>query len=471
MFDEKSHRIKRLLLLQDILTTLLIFLLTFRAHESLVSTENHGLSAHLAFSLILLIPLSIFLHRFGAYRGLRLVSLTSYFWMVCKAFAFSVSILATLLFFFKITFISPVLVGASAVLSMLALVVIRYGLVWWYFGHSVEKEVNFLKVLIVGSGKRARKLTEIISHDSEWGIDILGYLDTDQTNSNSDTLGSKVIGTIDQIEEILASRVIDEVILAVPRSLLKYMDVIVCACKEQGIRFRFMADVFDLSVARTQLIEMDGIPFLTFDPVAQNEDKLLIKRFLDLVVVLSMMPIIAPVFALIAIAIKLDDGGPIFFVQHRVGLHKRIFPMLKFRSMVIDAEDKLKEVEHLNECKGPNFKIADDPRITRVGRYLRRLSLDELPQLINVLRGQMSLVGPRPMSQRDVEHFDNSIQRKRFCVRPGLTCIWQVSGRSNLSFDEWLELDLRYINDWSLWLDIKLLLKTIPVVIRGHGAV
>ena len=149
-----------------------------------------------------------------------------------------------------------------------------------------------------------------------------------------------------------------------------------------------MADVFDLSVARTQLIEMDGIPFLTFDPVAQNEDKLLIKRFLDLVVVLSMMPIIAPVFALIAIAIKLDDGGPIFFVQHRVGLHKRIFPMLKFRSMVIDAEDKLKEVEHLNECRvETNFKIADDPRITRVGRYLRRLSLDELPQLINVLRG------------------------------------------------------------------------------------
>jgi exopolysaccharide biosynthesis polyprenyl glycosylphosphotransferase len=219
------------------------------------------------------------------------------------------------------------------------------------------------------------------------------------------------------------------------------------------------------------MVEMDGIPLLTFDPVAQNEKKLLIKRLMDLILVLGTMPLILPVMALIALAIKLDDGGPIFFVQERVGLRKRLFPMLKFRSMVVDAEAKLKEIEHLNEAEGPNFKITHDPRITRVGRFIRKASLDELPQLLNVIRGHMSLVGPRPMSQRDVELFDKGIQRKRFSVKPGLTCIWQISGRSNLSFERWLELDLKYIDEWNLWMDLKILFKTFPVVLKGSGAV
>jgi lipopolysaccharide/colanic/teichoic acid biosynthesis glycosyltransferase len=145
--------------------------------------------------------------------------------------------------------------------------------------------------------------------------------------------------------------------------------------------------------------------------------------------------------------------------------------MLKFRSMVVDAEAKLKEIEHLNEAEGPNFKITHDPRITRVGRFIRKASLDELPQLLNVIRGHMSLVGPRPMSQRDVELFDKGIQRKRFSVKPGLTCIWQISGRSNLSFERWLELDLKYIDEWNLWMDLKILFKTFPVVLKGSGAV
>ncbi len=145
--------------------------------------------------------------------------------------------------------------------------------------------------------------------------------------------------------------------------------------------------------------------------------------------------------------------------------------MLKFRSMVVDAEAKMKEIEHLNEAEGPNFKITHDPRITRVGNFIRKTSLDELPQLLNVIRGHMSLVGPRPMSQRDVELFDKGIQRKRFSVKPGLTCIWQISGRSNLSFEKWLELDLQYIDEWNLWMDLKILFKTVPVVLKGSGAV
>jgi lipopolysaccharide/colanic/teichoic acid biosynthesis glycosyltransferase len=151
-------------------------------------------------------------------------------------------------------------------------------------------------------------------------------------------------------------------------------------------------------------------------------------------------------------------------------MRKHILPMFKFRTMHIDAEERLKEIEHLNEAEGPIFKIKNDPRVTRVGNFLRKTSIDELPQLINVLRGEMSLVGPRPMSLRDVDLFERGIQRKRFSVQPGLTCIWQVSGRSNLPFERWLELDLEYIENWSFWLDLKILFKTIPAVVKSRGA-
>ena len=183
-----------------------------------------------------------------------------------------------------------------------------------------------------------------------------------------------------------------------------------------------------------------------------------------------MLPLVLPVIGLIAMAIKLDSPGPVFFRQERVGHHKRRFTMLKFRTMIAGAERLQRELESLNEAEGPIFKIANDPRITRVGRFLRRSSLDELPQIFHVLTGEMSLVGPRPMSLRDVDLFDQGGQRKRFSVKPGLTCLWQISGRSELPFSKWLELDLHYIERWSLSLDVKILFKTLPAVLSGKGA-
>ena len=470
-FDEKSREISRLLFLLDVLLTLLVLVLLFRVREYLGLERGHELPAYLALLIILGVPLGYFLNRFGAYRGLRVVALGKYIYMVAKSFVISLAALMALLFFLKVDFVSRSFLVQFTLLSILVMVSVRAGLIWWYFRRSVQKGANYLKVLIIGTGKRAKRLTEMLNRHNEWGIHILGYLDTDAEHVGEFVEQGKVLGTVDEIEEVLTSQVVDEVILAVPRSSLSFMEEIVNACEEQGVRFRFMADVFDLQVARMRMVEMDGIPLLTFDPVAQNEEKLLVKRFMDLILVLGTMPLILPLMALIALAIKLDDGGPIFFVQQRVGLRKRIFPMLKFRSMVVDAEAKLKEIEHLNEAEGPNFKIARDPRITRVGAFLRKTSLDELPQLLNVIRGHMSLVGPRPMSMRDVDQFDKGIQRKRFSVKPGLTCIWQISGRSNLSFEKWLELDLKYIDEWNLWMDLKILFKTVPVVLKGSGAV
>ena len=471
LFDEKSREISRLLFLLDILLALLTLLVVFRVRVRYGLESSNDLAGYVALLPILGVPLGYFLTKFGAYRGLRVVSLARYAYLLFKAFLISLTILFGLLFFLKVDFVNRSTLIMFSLLSIFVMVGVRGGLIWWYFRRSIQRGENYLKVLIIGTGRRARQLTDMLNRHNEWGIHILGYLDTDSRAAGTGQLAGQVLGTVQEIEEVLTSRVVDEVILAVPRSSLSLMEEIVSACEEQGVRFRFMADVFDLQVARMRLVEMDGIPLLTFDPVAQNEKKLLIKRLMDLIIVLGAMPFILPVMGLIALAIKLDDGGPIFFMQERVGLHKRIFPMLKFRSMVIDAEAKMKEIEHLNEAEGPNFKIANDPRITRVGRFIRKTSLDELPQLLNVIRGHMSLVGPRPMSTRDVELFDKGIQRKRFSVKPGLTCIWQISGRSNLSFEKWLELDLQYIDEWDLWVDLKILFKTVPVVLRGSGAV
>jgi len=195
-----------------------------------------------------------------------------------------------------------------------------------------------------------------------------------------------------------------------------------------------------------------------------------IKRALDFCASLVLLILLAPLFLIIAILIKLTSAGSVFFVQERVGLNKRRFPLYKYRTMVRDAEQKMAELEHLNEVSGPVFKMKDDPRLTPLGKFLRKSSIDELPQLFNVLKGDMSLVGPRPLPVRDYEGFSQDWQRRRFSVRPGITCLWQVNGRSDLSFDKWMEMDMQYIDQWSLWLDLKILAQTVPAVLRGSGA-
>jgi exopolysaccharide biosynthesis polyprenyl glycosylphosphotransferase len=280
-----------------------------------------------------------------------------------------------------------------------------------------------------------------------------------------------VLGTVSDISTVLKNHVVDEVILAVPRAMIPDVDAIAHACEEEGVKLRLMADVFDVHVARVSLVEVSGVPLLTLEPVAQEQAKVFVKRLLDLGMAIVLLFFIWPLLLAIAIAIRLDSRGPALFVQERVGQNKRRFQMYKFRTMFEGADRMQALLEHLNEARGPIFKISNDPRITRVGRLLRKTSLDELPQIFNIVTGEMSFVGPRPMSLRDVDLFDRGIQRKRFSVKPGITCIWQISGRSQLPFSKWLELDLYYIENWSLGLDFKILLKTIPAVLKGTGAV
>ncbi len=471
MYDDKSREIGYRLFLLDVLITVLVFMVAFALREHWFANNPADFEAHLALLPVMLAVQSYLLYGSGIYRGLRIVSLFTYVWAVVRAVAFAIALLLVIVFFLKANYVSRTFLVLFASLNIVVIVALRLALLWWYFARPSAQDVAPLRILVVGTGERAARLIELLASNVEWGLDIVGFLDVADSTPMQPTVRGPILGTVKDIGRVLKEHVVDEVIVAVPRSLLGGAQAIAVACEEEGVRLRFMADVFDLQVSRLRMVELGGVPLLTFEPVAQDEAMLLVKRLLDLVLTLFAMPIVLPIMALIALWIKLDSPGPVLFVQTRVGLHKRPFRMYKFRSMYEDAEARMNDLEHLNEAEGPIFKIRNDPRITRAGRVLRRTSLDELPQLFNVLKGDMSLVGPRPMSLRDVMLFDRGIQRKRFSVKPGLTCLWQISGRSNLPFTRWLELDLEYIEHWSLWLDFKILLRTIPAVLRGSGAV
>lgn len=471
MLEEKKSRalcnVSRIL---DMAWLTFAFVASFFLREAIGGGEPLKLWSHLTLLPVILILSVLCLTYFGGYASPRTTSLTLYAWAVLRGVVFALAILMAFLFLFKIQYLSRVVMGIFTPLSVLGLIGVR-ALSLWYVRRSARGGESFHRILIIGSGNRATRLAATLLRNSEWGVHIVGFLDPDPARIGQHVSYAPVLGSVDQITSVLKRYVVDEVILAIPRTLIPNGERIARACEEEGVRFLLMADMFDVHVARMRLTQFNAIPLLTFEPVAQEEWSLLLKRTLDLVFTLCALPVFLPLMAAIALAIKLDSRGRVFFVQTRVGKNKRRFPMLKFRTMIEGSEQLQATLEHLNEAKGPIFKIANDPRITRIGRILRRTSLDELPQIFNVLRGDMSLVGPRPMSLRDVSLFDQGIQRKRFSVKPGLTCLWQVSGRSQLPFSKWLELDLQYIDTWSLGLDLRILFKTIPAVLKGSGAV
>jgi exopolysaccharide biosynthesis polyprenyl glycosylphosphotransferase len=276
---------------------------------------------------------------------------------------------------------------------------------------------------------------------------------------------------VEQLNSVIADQTVDEVLVALPMD--KYgplVEAIVHQCEEQGIIVRLRTEMSNLHVARAYIDQLEGLAVLTIQSGPPDSWRLVIKRLMDIVVSAGVLIALAPVLVAVSILIKLESCGPIFFTQERVGYNKRRFKILKFRTMVTGSDQQQQALEHLNEADGPVFKIKNDPRITGFGRFLRRFSIDELPQLVNVLRGDMSLVGPRPLPVRDVERIELRWHKRRFSIRPGITCLWQVNGRSEIGFDQWVRMDLEYIDRWSLALDFRILLKTLPAVLQGPGA-
>ncbi len=278
-----------------------------------------------------------------------------------------------------------------------------------------------------------------------------------------------MLGIKSQLSDLLEHRVIDEVVFAISHTRLAEIRNDLVLCEERGIQTRIKSGLFSGLISKTRLEILDGIPLLSFSTTSQKDMQLFLKGLLDRVVALVGIIVLAPLMGLIALLIKLSSTGPILFSQTRIGLNGRQFTFYKFRTMVENAEELRAALSSENELSGPVFKIREDPRVTWLGGLLRRSSIDELPQLYNVLLGEMSLIGPRPPLPNEVEEYE-PWQRRRLSMKPGLTCVWQVSGRNLVPFEKWMEMDLQYIDNWSLTLDLVIVLRTIPVVLRGYGA-
>ncbi len=327
---------------------------------------------------------------------------------------------------------------------------------------------NTQNVVIVGCGPRGQALYEQLRSEPNGDTNVVGFADSGDFASRAPNDRSC---SLDQLERVLMREEVDEVLVALPvKSCYAQIQQTIQICERVGIPVKYSARFFDHARIEPRLVEhSESGPFL-WVPAATDGPRLVLKRAIDLVLGSLALFLVSPLLMLIVLGIKITSPGPVFFAQLRYGRGRHRFKMYKFRTMVADAEARQAGLEALNEASGPVFKIRADPRITALGRLLRRTSLDELPQLWNVLRGDMSLVGPRPLPLRDVDRFSESWLMRRFSVFPGITGLWQVSGRSDLPFDDWMQLDLAYIDRWSLSLDLRIMARTVPAVLTGRGA-
>jgi exopolysaccharide biosynthesis polyprenyl glycosylphosphotransferase len=329
-----------------------------------------------------------------------------------------------------------------------------------------RRGLNTRTYAVVGSGRLANDVIEGIRVHREWGYTFAGYIVPDGEEPPRD---GSVLGHLSAVDRILDEHVLDLVIFAAQRERLEDMEHAVLTCEERGVAVKICLKLFSARIAKTSVEELEGVPMLSFTSTPHDYLALFLKRSFDIVVSATVLVLSAPVLLLCAAAIKLDSPGPVFFRQRRIGLNGREFTLYKFRSMCLDAEHRLPDIREHNEMGGPVFKMLRDPRVTKVGRFLRRTSLDEFPQFWNVLRGEMSIVGPRPPIPSEVKRYERW-QRRRLSVRPGITCTWQVSGRNDIDFEQWMALDLEYIDTWSFWRDLHIVVRTIPAVILGKGA-
>jgi len=421
------------------------------------------------FLLLLILPIwGLLLSAAGFYRSHRTLPLGEEIWGAMKVSFGGTALLALAAYGLRLEFVSRFFLVVFGVVNFFFLATEKIALrLTSRFVRA--RGYNFRTVLLVGTGRKAAQLAEFLEARSYWGFKVLGYLDDDNGGEIRRDGRWPSLGRITDLEPVLAREVIDEVIFLIEKGRLQQYEEALLVAERHGVRAHVSLDIFPHVLAHPVLEELDGIPLLSFTTTPSNPLQLTVKRAIDLAVSSLLFLATLPIQALAVLAIKLSSPGPIYFRQTRCGLNGRLFKLMKFRTMYEGAEDHLHEISHLNEMTGPVFKASKDPRLTLVGRILRRLSIDELPQLWNVIRGDMSLVGPRPPLPEEVARYA-PWQRRRLSMAPGITCLWQVSGRNEVDFDRWMEMDLKYIDTWSPMLDLKILLKTVPAVLSGRGA-
>jgi len=427
--------------------------------------------SHYSWLLPIMIPLwPVLMDINGAYSSMRFDDLKKVCWIIFKTVAQATILLILFMFLFKIEEISRTFIITIAAVSFV-LLLLKELMVRVYFHYKNKGESGFRNILVIGKGEECMKIIKALNHYSFWGLRIKGIVSTCEDDKDNLTVpGIPVIGKLTDISEILVKNHIDEVIFTSHPIEIKTMQNILEECEELGIKSLIPLNYFDLKIAKTEFEHLHNIPILAYTTTSTNVMDLFFKYLLDRIIAFLIIIMISPVMVTIALIIKFTSKGPILFRQVRSGLYGRPFVFYKFRSMYIDAEEKLKELQKFNEMEGPVFKMKNDPRVTPFGRFIRKTSLDELPQLFNVLKGEMSLVGPRPPLPKEVEQYKRW-QRRKLSMKPGITCVWQVSGRNEITdFDQWMKLDLWYIDNWSLWLDFNLLFRTVYVVLTMQGA-
>ncbi len=464
--------------LSDMMIMAFIFFLSAMAVSSQIDTTtfNEFLSMRVKvqnFILFLgLVLLWYFIFStFGLYKSKRFSNKSNEIIDVIKASSLGTLIIFIASIIFSIQMITPVFLGIYLVGSSTMIIFNRMIL------RSILKQLrlrgrNLRHMLIVGTNSRAVEFAREIEKKPELGYQIIGFMDDEWEGIGEfNKSGHNIVTDFMNSPEFIRNSVVDEVAICLPvKSFYNQLNRIINMCKEQGIIVRSLNDVFDLKVGRTKIDHFEDNQVATVYLGTMNGPQVFVKHVLDFLISIILIVILSPLYLITALLIKLTSPGPVFFIQERAGLNKRRFNLYKFRTMMHEAEKKQSDLEHLNEASGPVFKIKNDPRITSIGKLLRKASIDELPQLFNVLKGDMSLVGPRPLPIRDYNGFDKDWHRRRFSVLPGITCLWQVNGRSDVSFEKWMELDMEYIDNWTIWLDFKILVKTVPMIFMGTGA-
>ena len=406
---------------------------------------------------VVLIPSApLILESQGFYSRPPLGSRLAILWPLFKGCV--ITTFGLVLVMYALHFVTPRVMMVFFGLISFGLIYAKEELVLWALRSRMARSQSKRRFVLVGTAREIIRMRQDLLHHTSEGVEIVAELDLIET-------------PVQQIANLLHTHSVFGVVLSAKHTNFEQIEYVIRACELEGVEVWLIADFFSTNISRTSFDDLLGRPLLIFRTAPEASWQSLVKQFLDFSGAFVLLLLLLPLFLIVAAVIKFAMPGPVFFRQQRSGMSGSPFTLYKFRTMVTNAEQFKHELEAMNEMTGPVFKLTNDPRVTPLGRFLRKYSLDELPQLFNVLRGEMSLVGPRPLPVDEVKRFDNLAHRRRLSVKPGLTCLWQVSGRNKISdFKEWVRLDLEYIDNWSLWLDLKILILTIPAVFRGTGA-
>ena len=477
MFDRRAKLLSTVTLLHDLGVTCLAFVVAHFLRGVLVHFEffrEHLRPAIYPFGhyvplLIAFLVVWALVGYFSSfYRDLELSNPIDLILNIVSQLGVVLLVIYAGLYFFRQGDVSRSYVLLIGVVDFVLLVM---GRAIWYSGVSWMRDRlgRYHYLLIVGCGPRAREMATLIEGSRGMGLRLIGFIDPDFSDAPAARLGGYEVFPVDALARILHKWVVDEVIFAVNLQELAQLEHVMQHCADVGVKTRMQLEFLPTSYSRIYLEKLRHVQLLSLSSAPDSELRLFFKRVFDVGIAGISLVVLSPLMACIAAMIRITSPGPVLFQQTRCGLGGRRFTLYKFRSMINNAEQLRAELHQLNELDGPVFKISEDPRITPVGRWLRRFSLDELPQLWNILRGDMSFVGPRPAVPEEVDQYEDW-QKRRLRMRPGLTCTWVLEGRNHLDFKRWMQLDLAYIDNWSLWLDTKIFLRTIPIVLSGRGA-